>query len=340
LREVYRRAGALPLTGVNSFEHGARSTSRRLDEPGSETLTFVHPRLQETALTWAEEQGAVTLRPAKAGNVRPGANPSIEIQHQGTTIEIDTRLVVGADGKQSGLRRWTGGETCADPELYRFGGVLVTGVSWDERTVDLEGQPERATFWFPISLECTRIYFLIERDALHASGMLNSFDTCLNEAKKSTPEGRLDTAVQAGPIAFFPNYDIWPSTISGDGITLIGDAAGSLDPAQGYGTSLLLRDVRELSEALIDDSNWQRAIGGYAERRSAYYDVLHTIDQWEPRVYRTRGPEGDRIRELNERAIDNDPTLGGWARSWFEVHGPDGLIPNEAARQHYFGEDL
>ena len=50
------------------------------------------------------------------------------------------------------------------------------------------------------------------------------------------------------------------------GVTLIGDAAGSVDPTQGHGTSLLMRDIRELSEALRDDRDWQRAIGAYAER--------------------------------------------------------------------------
>jgi 2-polyprenyl-6-methoxyphenol hydroxylase-like FAD-dependent oxidoreductase len=121
-------------------------------------------------------------------------------------------------------------------------------------------------------------------------------------------------------------------------VTLIGDAAGSVDPTQGHGTSLLMRDIRELSEALRDDRDWQHAIDGYAERRTAYYDVLHAYDDRSVSVSRDRGPAADRVGEQNARAEEADPALGGW--NLIEARGPAGLVPDEAARRHYFGEDL
>jgi hypothetical protein len=44
----------------------------------------------------------------------------------------------------------------------------------------------------------------------------------------------------------------------------------------------------------------------------------------------------DRRRELNAAAREADATLGGFAT--LEACGPDGLVPDEAARRIYFGE--
>ena len=260
------------------------------------------------------------------------------MQSNGTTLEIDARLIVGADGKHSGMRQFTGGETHADPESHRFGGVLMTGVNWQEYTDDYDNTPDRVVNWFPISKEYTRIYIGMRANEIEAAGIARSFETFVAYSATATPDGLLDHAEQAGPIAFFPNQDIWTTRISGEGVTLIGDAAGSVDPTQGHGTPLLMRDIRELSEALLDGPDWQQAIDGYAERRRNYYEVLHAYDTWSTVLSRDRGLVADRLREQNKRAEDADPTLGGWNQ--IEARGPDGLLPDEAARRHYFGEDL
>jgi len=50
------------------------------------------------------------------------------------------------------------------------------------------------------------------------------------------------------------------------------------------------------------------------------------------------GPDGDRRREGHEQAKAADLALGGYAL--IEARGPGGLATDEAARRHYFGEDL
>lgn len=146
LMEVYQRAESIDILGVKRFAdrnelwdyRWAIDSIDQLPEMG-----FVHTRMQEEAFAWAAEQGAVTLRPAKIELVRPGNRPSVAVQHDGSTVDVDARLLAGADGKQSGVRRWTGGETQSDPELFRFGGVLVNGVDWPVYTDDFEGDPVR-----------------------------------------------------------------------------------------------------------------------------------------------------------------------------------------------------
>lgn len=45
-----------------------------------------------------------------------------------------------------------------------------------------------------------------------------------------------------------------------------------------------------------------------------------------------------RAREGHARAKQDDPTLGGF--TFIERRGPAGLVADEAARRHYFGQDL
>lgn len=144
--------------------------------------------------------------------------------------------------------------------------------------------------------------------------------------------------VQAGPIGFFPNSDTWATRVSGRNITLVGDAAGSVDPGGGHGTSLAMRDVRELSDLLLCSDNWSTAIDEYADRRATYFDVIHQVDRWNATLAFDRSPEGDRLRAGNSRAEEADATLGGFAV--LAVVGPDRLVADATARAQYFGDGL
>ena len=96
------------------------------------------------------------------------------------------------------------------------------------------------------------------------------------------PEGALAEVQQEGPIAFFPNSDIWATKIAGNGVALIGDAAGAPDPTVGQGTALIFHDVRALSELLLSERNWDAATEEYAARRRRYFDVILALDRWSP----------------------------------------------------------
>ena len=52
-------------------------------------------------------------------------------------------------------------------------------------------------------------------------------------------------------MAFFPNADIWANRAAGNGVALIGDAAGANDPSLGQGLSICMRDARELRERIV-----------------------------------------------------------------------------------------
>jgi hypothetical protein len=98
----------------------------------------------------------------------------------------------------------------------------------------------------------------------------------------------------------------------------------------------VFHDVRTLSELLLAESNWATATAEYAARRSDYFAAVLGYDRWE-NLLAEEGETADCRREGHQRAKEADPTLGGF--SVIEARGPDGLIADEAARRHYFGED-
>ena len=265
--------------------------------------------------------------------------PSVKVVVGDRASDYEARLIVGADGKLSMARRWFGAETVSDPEVNRFGGVLVSGVRTDDRDTDNVGDSgDLSVNWFAQSADMTRLYLMGPAERLRAHGVDRSFDALVGVAAGAMPEGALDEVRSEGPIGFFPNSDIWPSQIAGDGIVLIGDAAGSVDPTQGHGTALLFHDVRVLSELLLAERDWRVAIAEFEVRRRRYHDVLHEYDGWVSLCNYGVGDAADRAREGHKRAEQADPSLAGFGV--IEGRGPDGLVADEAARRIYFGEDL
>jgi 2-polyprenyl-6-methoxyphenol hydroxylase-like FAD-dependent oxidoreductase len=340
LDELLTQAETIEITEVQIYENQkvAKTYTWATDAiDGLSELGFLHPRMQEAAFTWAAAQGATMLRPAKATGFASNGVPIVTVAQDGQEMEYRARLVVGADGKQSMARRWTGGESVADAEHHRFGGVLVRGVQTDDRQADnIARIGHEAVNWFAVGADETRLYVVMTAEQLRATGVGHSFESIIAFTRKVMPEGALDAVEQAGPIGFFANSDTWASRISGNGVVLVGDAAGSPDPTLGHGTALLFHDVRALSEVLLAERDWSAACAMYAHRREQYYAVIRANDRWQNQLKMDQGDEADRLREGNARAKELDPTLGGY--ELLEARGPDGLVADEAARRMYFGE--
>ena len=342
--ELFERAGGTELIGLGRYEdrtlgkpHRWATDSRSVE--GLHEMGFSHPRLQEVAYAWAESQGATMIRPAKVTDFSHNGTARVTVSHAGHQEEVRARLVVGADGKLSKARQWTGGGTAADPEHHRFGGVAVTGVSSPDRETDnVAGPYGFGVNWFAQGASTTRLYLMMSNEELHKRGIDQSFDALVAFAAEHMPEGSLAEVQQEGPMGFFSNHDTWATRIAGRDTVLIGDAAGSPDPTQGQGTSLVFRDARELSDLLFAADDWSAATHEYAERRTRYFDVIRQFDLWRNILDMETGEEADRLREGNKSAEEADPTLGGFA--FIDGRGPDGLVADADARAMYFGEQV
>jgi 2-polyprenyl-6-methoxyphenol hydroxylase-like FAD-dependent oxidoreductase len=342
LEELFVRAGTIEIPETQRYENQqvTKTYTWSTDSvDGLSEIGFVHPRMQEAACTWAADQGATMLRPAKATGFARHSTPRVTVVQDGEEVEYRARLVVGADGKHSLVRRWTGGESLADPEHHRFGGVLVTGVTSDDRQADnvcwIEGE---AVNWFAVSPTESRLYVVMTAERLRETRVGSSFEALIDFCRSFMPVGSLEEVQQAGPIGFFANADTWASRVAGNDVVLVGDAAGAPDPTIGHGTALLLHDVRNLSERLLAERDWPAACASYAQQRDQYYAVIRATDLWTNQLRMDFDAEADQLRAGNARAKEQDPTLGGF--ELLEARGPDGLVADEAARRLYFGQGL
>ena len=339
LADLLDAAGTVEMRAYKRYENG-QPVETVWEQPAPDDIPgmgFLHQRFQEAAFAWAEAQGTTTIRPAKATKFSHNGRPTLTVAVDGSETEFTARLIVGADGKLSMTRPWTGGESVADPENHRMGGVLISGAVYDRESDNVSWVPVEAVNWFAAGPEMTRLYLVMTAQRLQETGVDRSFAALVAFAAAHTPQGALQNVEQQGPIGFFPNNDIWASRIAGNDVVLVGDAAGAPDPTQGHGTALLFHDVRALSELLLSESNWETAIEEFAERRRQAFAVIHEVDCWH-NVFFDTSAEAARLREGHGRAQQHDPTLGGF--SAIEVNGPAGLVADEAARRRYFGEDL
>jgi 2-polyprenyl-6-methoxyphenol hydroxylase-like FAD-dependent oxidoreductase len=340
LGELLSHAGAVEIPGMRIHRSGGVVDSFLWTERsvgGRPMLGFSHPRLQETAWQWAAEQGATGIRPAKVIDVRPGSAPEAVVAAPGREVSVSAALVVGAEG--GGLsRRWIGGASLGDPEHHRVGGALFSGVDLEPGIFHEGGVPGFETYAFERGAGVHRVYIIGPWETSRGRSIPRSADAYRAFVAPIYPEGAFDRARHDGPIGFFPNAATWASRIAGDGVALIGDAAGRSDPSRGHGTSLMMRDIRCLTDLVADAGLTERALAAYAARREAYFAPVRALSNWESELTYATDPDAGRRRERYQRAAEQDPTLGGFRM--LEAIGPDGLVPDEAARRHYFGEDL
>ena len=129
-------------------------------------------------LAWAASQGATPCGPRRRPGSRATADrPSQVAQAEGEEGRYTARLVVGADGKHSMARRWTGGESVCDPEHHRFGGVLVSGLRTEDRDTDnIAKVGLEAVNWFAAGADYTRLYLQMTAPRLREIGADRSFD--------------------------------------------------------------------------------------------------------------------------------------------------------------------
>jgi 2-polyprenyl-6-methoxyphenol hydroxylase-like FAD-dependent oxidoreductase len=87
-------------------------------------FTFYHPAMQEVLLQAATDAGAEVRRGASVRDVRSGGVPTVAVEQEGRVEEIQARLIVGADGRGSVVRKWAGFPVHQDPERLVISGML------------------------------------------------------------------------------------------------------------------------------------------------------------------------------------------------------------------------
>ena len=301
-------------------------------------LTFYHPTMQEVLLQAAADAGAEVRRGATVREVQPGTTPTVITEQDGHVQEIPARLIIGADGRSSLVRKWAGFAVQRDPERIFIAATLFEDMQIAPDTIPMIHHPSlgRMTIVVPQGQGRVRVYFCYHKDTnldrLQGTEHIPRF---IEESVKAGTVAEWYRGARAtGPLATFDGADTWVPHPYRDGVALMGDAAASNDPSLGQGISLTLRDVRVLRDHLCTSADWSAAGHAYANEHDRHYGAIHTAGNWFNELFLEPGRKAEARRARAFPLIAQDPTR-------IPQHifiGPD-LPLDETVRRRFFGEE-
>jgi 2-polyprenyl-6-methoxyphenol hydroxylase-like FAD-dependent oxidoreductase len=241
--------------------------------------------------------------------VTAGRSPTVRYELDGIVEDVACRLVIGADGRQSTVRRSVGVSLDQIESKSTLGGMLVRA-DWphDESALGVEG--DRFFLVFPRPNGFVRIY--LARDpgpttvgADRAQHLLDAYALeCLPGSE------RLANAEPAGPCSYYVGSDSWTTSPVPDGVVLAGDAAGWSDPVLGEGLSIALRDARSVADTLLASDDWSpEAFGPYVEERTERMRRLRMIAHVSTELRCTFTPEARLRRAAFGERMFTDPMI-------------------------------
>jgi menaquinone-9 beta-reductase len=308
--------------------------------PGSRgILNFTHPEACQALYDQAASRGARMERGVEGIEIHlSGGRSTVTWRDAGGSTHTTTvRLLVGADGRASIVRKAAGIEFHSDPVRQYMTGGLVEGESLRSQ-IDSYGTGRDVNFYsFPQGSNRSRVYlahFDVHRYAgpEGASRYLADLEQCASPDVARLSKGRLVT-----PIATHESVDTWTDAAHAPGVVLVGDAAGYNDPIVGQGLSLTMADIRDTSQVILG-GGWQpEDFAGYSERRQDRHAKQRISSRASAEMLCAFGPEAEARRLRALPLLGTDQLIGLIVGVLFA--GPDILAPGtdtlEAARDAF-----
>jgi menaquinone-9 beta-reductase len=235
-------------------------------------LCACHPKTCQALAEDAARSGAELVWGVAEVGVRTGKRPSITFRN-GTEREVRPRLIIGADGRASTVRKQSCIHINKAPATHVVAGLLVEGASrWPGDQYAIGVERDLQFYVFPQGAGRLRLY------TCHANEQATRWAGRAGAQRfieafaglRSIPESLgLGDVKPAGPCGTFSGEQTWCDEPYADGVVLLGDAGGYDDPVDGQGLSLAMRDVRQLSELLLASGDWTAAaLRQYGEQRA------------------------------------------------------------------------
>ncbi len=278
------------------------------DFPGP--LCMEHVVMQNEALQAARQRGAVVYRGVSQVSVRAGAAPGVSFLLDGQLQEIRCRLLVGADGRASTVRRQLGMELHSYPMANLIAGLLIEDAEgWPEHIQATGKVGDMHYLVFPQGGGRVRLYAEYSADQRGRFGgatgphdMLKAFDLpCVPNSDV------LAGATPVGPCRSLPAQSSMVEMPFLPGAVLIGDAAGYNDPIIGQGLSITLRDARMVAERLNECGFESPDFSAYAQERRERMRRLRATAEFITSLNARFSSEDVRRRERAHALIGEQP---------------------------------
>ncbi len=300
-------------------------------------LCMEHVVMQNTLLNHARVCGAHIVRGVTDVRVTAGPSPHVWYLGPEGEAEVSTRLIVGADGRTSTVRRQLGLTLDEDPVDHLMSGLLIDNAyDWPDDTIAIGKVGEVSYFVFPQGSGRVRAYvdYDISQRGQYTgeSGAKRLICALMHESIK---DGRsFHNAIPAGPCRAFPSQDAKVDTPCVSGAVLIGDAAGYSDPIWGQGLSSTFRDVRIVRDQLLASNVWtMETFAPYVSERRERQRRLRWETRYATALYGRFDPDSLAARERALGRMARDQKFHGYVVAG--MAGPD-RAPDEVFTQGYF----
>ncbi|QNE31387.1 NAD(P)-binding protein [Sphingomonas sp. NBWT7] len=297
------------------------------DVPGP--LCIRHPVHCQTLFDTAAAAGATALRGVDVKAIACGSAPSVTYLHDGAEHVAHAPLVVGAEGRQSAVRRAAGLTLHQDKPHHWFAGLLVDGVdAWDQTRQAIGTEDDFAFLAFPQGGGRMRVYggwHLSETKRFAGSeGPARFLDAF--RMKSAPHNAAIAGGTPASPLFAYYNNSSAADRPYAPGAVLVGDAAGWNDPILGLGLSITYRDVRSVSDILKETpAGAQPDFRSYAAERAERMRRLKIAAEMQATLDMEFGePARARRRRYHEQSA-LDPTLG--LHGVATMAGPEAVPP-------------
>jgi len=202
------------------------------------------------------------LCPARVSRLEFGTSPNLWLD-DGRSLQ--TRLIVGADGRDSQVRK--------------LAGIGSRGWDYDQHAIVATVRPQqhhRFTAWQrfmpsgPLALlpildgRCSIVW---STEPLQAQELMGLEDGDFCEVLSLASERVLGEMLEVGPRGLFPLRLGHAETYVREGLALVGDAAHAIHPLAGQGVNLGFLDAATLAEVLIEAKRVGRNPGALATLR-------------------------------------------------------------------------
>lgn len=341
LYDLLNGAGGHHLTSHVTYDE---SIPPELAERGAMPLDFLpgvpgplcirHPVHCQTLFDEALKRGADARRPIIVKDIVLGDAPCVTFQQDGKTETACAPLIVGAEGRQSKVRKAAGIALQQDKPHHWFAGLLVDdveGIDDTRQTIGTEG--DFGFLAFPQGGTRVRVYGGYALDEMKRFAAKDAADAFLQSFRfRSAPANNAIAAgTPAGPLFSYYNNDSWTDEPFAAGAVLLGDAAGWNDPINGLGLSITYRDVRAVSDILKEAGPEQSAdFRPYAAERAERMRRLRFAGQLQAALDMEFDEEAKARRLSYHERRTSDPEVG--------IHGMAIMAGPETVPEDFYTE--
>jgi menaquinone-9 beta-reductase len=279
--------------------------------PGS--LNVAHPVACAALRTAAEAAGARYVTGVRSVRCRPGPRPEVRYSLGDQQHELACRLIVGADGRASSARAALGTPVSATAAPHLVSGLLLSGLEGIRSEAEVQAvEGETYFLGMPQRDGRARVYLsfpLGQRRRFAGPDAAGAFQEAARCACMPLSD-RWVAGSAAGPIATFTAEDSWPASPVGEGLVLVGDAAGYVNPLIGQGVASAFRDVRVVAELLQAEGRWTPAsLEPYGREHAERFARVSAIGRLFAAVFADFTPGAvERRRAVSER-LEREPLL-------------------------------